>query len=598
MSSDLTKNPFSVQSPEHIAADDVISLFVEDFADFHQVLRTGHTFLHGARGSGKSMIFRYLEPDCQIIAKKCALSELEFFSFYIPIKETELRLTELLRLKKQGHGSLALNEHLMAVSFAIKMLSSLQRVSSQADDVAAKSFADFVAGDFKRLLRRGGWNGEIPAIPNGAPFAQVRQLATDVMEDVHAQVSQFIQRLSLGRNFTYEGALLGFLDFIKPFTLALRSLPFMPKAPIFLLIDDADNLSEEQTRILNTWISSRGVAELSLKVSTQLRYKTYRTVSGQQIEMPHDFAEVEISNVYTSDRDRYSKRVHDIVFKRLQKADIAATPEEFFPDDRKQELEIEALAQKLIAAWPTEGRGNRPRDDAYRYARPDFIRGLGGVRKASSTYSYAGFNQLVHISSGVVRYFLEPAALMWGEQLAANNGEPIAAIAAHIQSKIVRSEANRFLSSEFERISQDETRGPDHRDKASKLRNLIDSLGSLFQAILDSDDAERRIFSVAFSNGPDDDVREIFNLGAEYNYFHKSSIGKKEGGGRTDLYILSRRIAPVFNLDPSSFAGYKFITNETARMMILEPKRFTNQLRSRPLGEVVDPPQGNLFGEA
>jgi hypothetical protein len=478
------------------------------------------------------------------------------------------------------------------------MLASLQRISIHMDAVAAKSFAGFVGGDFKRLLRRGGWRGEFPTIADEASFDQVRQLATEVMEDVHAEVSQFIQRLSLGRNLTYEGALLGFLDFLKPFALALRTLPFMPRAPVFLLIDDADNLSEEQTRILNAWISSRGVAELSLKVSTQLRYKTYRTISGQQIEMPHDFAEVEISNVYTSDRDRYGQRVHDIVLKRLQKANIVAKPDEFFPPDREQELEIEALANKIIENFSMEGRGNRARDDAYRYARPNFIRGLGGSRKASSTYSYAGFNQLVHVSSGVIRYFLEPAALMWGEQSATNDGKPVTFIAPHIQNKIVRSEANRFLTSEFERISQDETRGPDHREKAWKLRNLIDSLGSLFHAILVSDGAERRVFSVAFSNGPDDEVRAVFNLGAEYNYFHKSSIGKKEGGGRTDLYILSRRISPVFNLDPSSFAGYKFITNDTARMMILEPKRFTNSFRSGSLGDTVDPPQGNLFGEA
>ena len=597
MPSDLAKNPFSVQSPEHIAADDVISLFVENFADFHQVLRTGHTFLHGARGSGKSMIFRYLEPDCQIIAKKRTVSELEFFSFYIPIKETELRLTELLRLEKERHGSLALNEHLMTVSFAIKMLASLHRISLHVDAAATKAFASFVGDDLKKLLRRGGWRGEHPTIAADTPFDRVRQLATEVMEDVHAEVSQFIQRLALGRNFTYEGALLGFLDFLKPFMLGIRLLPFMPKSPFFLLIDDADNLSEEQTRILNTWISSRGVADLSLKVSTQLRYKTYRTISGQQIETPHDFAEVEISNVYTSDRDRYVQRVRDIVLKRLQKAKITAKPEEFFPSDREQELEIERLAAKIIESFATEGRGNRARDDAYRYARPNFIRALGGTRKASSTYSYAGFNQLVHVSSGVIRYFLEPAALMWGEQSAANEGKPVLSIAPHIQNKIVRSEANRFLTSEFERITQDATQGPDHRDKASKLRNLIDSLGSLFQAILVSDDAERRVFSVAFSNGPDDEVRAVFNLGAEYNYFHKSSIGKKEGGGRTDLYILSRRIAPVFNLDPSSFAGYKFITNDTARIMILEPKRFTNTLRLGSLADVADPPQGNLFWE-
>jgi hypothetical protein len=597
MPSDFMRNPFSVQSPEHITAEDVFSLFVEDFADFHQILRTGHTFLHGARGSGKSMIFRFLEPDCQILKKRCSLDELDFFSFYIPIKETELRLTELLRLEKQRHGSLALNEHLMVVSIAMKMMASLARISSHVNDAAAKSLAEFVTVEMAKLLRRGGWKNRIPDSLQGQTFDEVRHTAAGILEDVHAEISQYVQRLSLGRNLTYDGALLGFLDFVKPFALGLRALPFMPKAPIFLLIDDADNLSEEQTRILNTWVSSRGVAELSLKISTQLRYKTYRTISGQQIETPHDFAEVEISDVYTSDRDRYFKRVRDIVKKRLQKADIDRTPEQFFPSDRAQEAEIEKIAEGLVASWSTDGRGNRPRDDAYRYARPDFIKGLAGTRKSSSTYSYAGFNQLVHVSSGVVRYFLEPAALMWGEQSAANGGKPVVEILDSIQDKITKAEANRFLTSEFERISQDETRGPDHRDKATKLRNLIDSLGGLFHSILVSASSERRVFSVAFSNGPDDEVREIFNLGAEYNYFHKGSIGKKEGGGRTDLYILSRRIAPVFTLDPTSFAGYKFITNDTARMMMLEPKRFMNQIRTRPLDEIIDPVQGLLFDE-
>jgi hypothetical protein len=173
----------------------------------------------------------------------------------------------------------------------------------------------------------------------------------------------------------------------------------------------------------------------------------------------------------------------------------------------------------------------------------------------------------------------------------------VVSIAPHIQDKVTRDESNRFLTAEFERISQDETKNPQDKDKATKLRNLIDSLGVLFHAILVSDASERRVFSVAFSNGPDEEVRAIFNLGVEYNYLHRSTIGKKEGAGRTALYILSRRLAPVFTLDPTSFAGYKFITNDAARMMIWEPKRFQNQLRSRPLDEVVDSAQGRLFDE-
>ena len=543
------------------------------------------------------MIFRFLEPDCQSLKNSKPPRELEFLAFYIPIKETELKLTELIRLEK-AHGSLLLNEHLMAVNVVVKAVSALQKICSDEKD-AAKALSEFIGGSMTTLLRRGGWAGEAPRIDPDATFEQVRKAAEGILEEINAATAHYLQRLSFGGDLTYTGALFGYLDFVRPFILGLRNLPFMSKGPIFLLIDDADNLSLEQTKILNTWVSSRGSADLSLKISTQRRYKTYRTVTGQVIETPHDFAEVEISDIYTSEKDRYINRVRSIVEKRLQRAQIKVTPDVFFPRDEEQEEEIRLIAERIRAEWkPEKGHGARANDDAYRYARPDFIKSLQGGARSGSTYSYSGFNQLVHLSSGVVRFFLEPAALMYGEQQAADGQKKSTErISPHIQDRVIRAEANKFLIAEFERITRDEEVAATTKDRATKLRNLIDSLGVLFHTILMSDASERRVFSVAFSNNPGADVREIFDLGVEFGYFHKSTIGKKEGAGRTSLYILSRRLAPVFTLDPTSFAGYKFITNELAQTMILQPKRFQNQLRSRPLEQVVDPAQGRLFDE-
>ena len=59
-------NPFTVKTPEGLAAAEAASLFVDVFTDFYKIRDPGHAMLNGPRGSGKSMMFRYLEPDCPV----------------------------------------------------------------------------------------------------------------------------------------------------------------------------------------------------------------------------------------------------------------------------------------------------------------------------------------------------------------------------------------------------------------------------------------------------------------------------------------------------------------------------------------------------
>ena len=47
MSTPDLRNPFAVQTPEDLSADDIVSLFVDVFNDFYNILKPGHTFLPG-----------------------------------------------------------------------------------------------------------------------------------------------------------------------------------------------------------------------------------------------------------------------------------------------------------------------------------------------------------------------------------------------------------------------------------------------------------------------------------------------------------------------------------------------------------------------
>lgn len=55
---EVINNPFTFTSPEELDATQAEQLFVETFTDFPQVKLPGHSMIVGARGSGKSMMFR------------------------------------------------------------------------------------------------------------------------------------------------------------------------------------------------------------------------------------------------------------------------------------------------------------------------------------------------------------------------------------------------------------------------------------------------------------------------------------------------------------------------------------------------------------
>lgn len=347
------------------------------------------------------------------------------------------------------------------------------------------------------------------------------------------------------------------------------------------MITDAQCLSYTQTHILNSWVSTRTSRRVSLKISTQYNYKTFYTVQGSTIDSPHDFSLIDMASIYTgTNKSKYRNRIEEIVNKRLKLYGIDTTATDFFEPDFAQEEKIKEYAEKYRKEFDAgNGKGYNRSDDAIRYARPDFIKSLAGTSKNSSTYSYSGFEQLVHLSSGVVRYFLEPAHLMYAKELT-NGNSNILKISSSIQNEIVREEANKFLFNELDRIKIGKHENAIPSSDIDMLTNLIKGLGGLFREILLSDRSERRVFSIAISDEPSEKVSNVLALGIRLGYFQQSTIGKKNAifGGRTKLYIMNRRLAPIWTLDPNGFAGYLFVKNELLEEALVNPDAMNKRI--------------------
>ena len=570
-------NPFQIKTPEKLSPDEAASLFVDVFTDYQKIKAQGHTFIIGPRGIGKSMIFRYLEPDCQCVSTGVKINQLDFFGLYIPLKSASFTtLTELLRLER--NAAHILNEHIMVVYILQKVFSALSNKNLYDNN---KNW-DEEAYQYYH-------NEYLPKLPQGKysncsnmKIYEIFRIMSDQMDSFYGQAIKYTKRLAFTKDmYPYDGPLFDYLDFVIPLISKLSLIKCFPQKTIYFLIDDAHCLTSLQTQILNFWVSTRTSGEISLKISSQYNYKHYYTVTGASIDTPHDYSEVDMTFIYTGKaKPKYKKRITEIITKRLTNLGINQTSEDFFPCDKEQERRIAEIADSYRKQYDQgKGRGNKRSDDAVRYARPDYIKSLAGTAKNGPTYSYSGFEQLVHLSSGIVRSFLESAYKMYAEEMSHTEGkQEIMSISSSVQNSIIREDADQFLL-ELRRYSRKAEDGWETsidicpKEDIDKLSNLIQALGGLFRQILLSERSERRVFSIAISDTPSAQVERILDLGIQLGYFHSSTIGRKDGksGGRTKLYILNRRLSPIWTLDPTAFAGYLFVQNNLLEKAMIEP---------------------------
>ena len=594
-------NPFSVKTPETLKAEDIATLFIDVFSDFPRLLDSEHTFLHGARGTGKSMMLRYLEPHVQLAAHKVKkASELAHYAVHMPIKKANYALSELERL--EGAPYWLLSEHILAVNAVVHILdslASLSKLEEEAEDASNENWGNFCS-EFIKLTETSGC-----ALNHGQDITQtgIDNLRL-IFEHEHRAALHYLRKLTFGQEFfPYEGPLFGYVDFFIPFIQLVIKLDITPSGPVFLMLDDADNLPERMQKVINSWVSYRTTDQLCLKVSTQQRYKTWRTIQGTLIESPHDYSEIDINTVYTSKSfSHYYDRVERVVERRLAVSGFSNTsPSDFFPSNENQENELLSIKEKIKSKW-NEGQGisSRISDDVTRYSTSEYMKQLVGAKK-TNTYSYSGFKSMVDISSGMIRFFLEPASRMYAEVIASKNYEgEVKNIPHQTQDKVLADWSEEFMLSHFERLRRTEEsiieNTGDRSNKVDHLNNLIVSIGECFQTKLLSDDTERRFLSFMPSQKATKEVQEVLNLAIEWGYLHRSSIARKEGVGRNTLYVLNRRLAPFFKLDPSGYAAHMSVTPEHLTLAIHDPKGFVRErLRSTKNKSIESDSQGSLF---
>ncbi|GAA5125715.1 hypothetical protein GCM10023212_28000 [Luteolibacter yonseiensis] len=264
----------------------------------------------------------------------------------------------------------------------------------------------------------------------------------------------------------------------------------------------------------------------------------------------------------------YVNLLREISKKRLKGVGIETSPGEidpdkFFPEDPSQKEELRNLARKLNDDYSKKYHGRSVGDYVYRHLTSEYMKILRKTR-APNSFVYSGFSTLAVLSSGHVRDFIICAQRMFDS--ASRGEEPVTSIAPSIQNLIVRSHADEVLA-DIKNPKQKRARDATGEDWLS-IYKLINGISNLFKEKMLSNDSERRVFSFCFQNEPGERIERLLELAIAEGYLMKGFISKKEGTGRRTLYVLTRRLAPAFNLDVSAYSGYLSLTAERAKILI------------------------------
>lgn len=294
------------------------------------------------------------------------------------------------------HAPYLINEHFLVLNLLMYSLLDLSVIEYPVYEPEA--YKNFFENTYSRYLQMSGCKDKIK-VDYESPKDFFLSLYHHA-EEMQADFIGYILRLNPNSDKldpAYDLPLLSFLRFVVPVFKDLINLPgFRQNANIYFFIDDADNLSITQTKILNTWIACRTQPTISLKVSAQYElYKTYLTSNDILIESPHDYQSVNISLRYTTNYiGKFKDKAIEILAKRLSSAGIEQPPEKFFPTYSIQEDGIQREIQLIRDNYTISGRGTRVDDDIRRYAIPNYIKKLGGTKKSRSTFRYAGLENI------------------------------------------------------------------------------------------------------------------------------------------------------------------------------------------------------------
>ncbi|MGD0921572.1 MAG: toll/interleukin-1 receptor domain-containing protein [Terriglobia bacterium] len=409
-------NPFRRVRTEYFEdLQQIARCFAEpESVTYDRIVEVKPTLVEGGRGSGKTMILKSLVTRVSVYRRKAssfAQAQLRHFGAYCRLSQGAFATQEKFTLKHIPEDAAS---RLFSSELILRLIQSLV----EELDESQKQAVITINADQERKLARNISLQIRPSQPEGEIPGDIQSLK-DLIERELRLISDYVGRRVLEEKPAYEGIFLGRSELAQVCSSLCTSLPVLGAATVYFLLDEYENLLPFQKIVVNTLLKWSASGTFTMKIATKKTgFRNPQTLEGQELEESHDYAlldlDYDISN--NEHRKHYKNFLKQICIRilhgnKLKTDDIQELLEN---TDRYEDVDGSEV-EKLIASTAKDQSG-KDWETLDVKEKAEFTHRLeiaALYRLLKKRKSFAGFDDFVLLSSGIVRYFLELCAMSY-----------------------------------------------------------------------------------------------------------------------------------------------------------------------------------------
>ena len=403
-------NPFRRVRAEHFENISTLarSYSEPEVARYERIVGTKPVLLEGGRGSGKTMTLKSMLPQALVSRYTGTTLDgttLPYFGVYLRFVPgsfaTQAQAVEDV-VGIDRCVNLFLSETILKITAALveELKSCAETGVVQATSTQERRLVSEIASTIR------------PSAPIEAKPTSLDDLRISLLREIRF-ITDYVSRRTLGENRDYEGVFLAVGDLKRICGATMTTYLSRAGATVYFLLDEFENLLPFQKIVANSILKASESGYYSVKIATKkAALTTSETLEGQEIEEPHDYSAVDVDYNLSDRQERrnYKELLTSICSRILSQEGFGKTR---IGELLESPLEWDGLKKEDLEDEMALVFRRRPlkTEDWHRLGDAAVFRLLhrrGGRRK-----QYAGFDDLVILSSGIIRLFLELAGLSY-----------------------------------------------------------------------------------------------------------------------------------------------------------------------------------------